>query len=60
MIRADYRETLSSQPDFWSKSVDDISGGITVDPGTSYATIGPVLEGPLRQDRITMGLSFTF
>ena len=60
MIRADYRETLTSQPDFWSKSVDAIDGGIQVDPGTTYATIGPVLEGPLRQDRVTMGLSFTF
>jgi opacity protein-like surface antigen len=60
MIRADYRETLTSQPDFWSKSVEAINGGIEVDPGTSYSSIGPVLEGPLRQDRITMGLSFTF
>ena len=60
MIRADFRETLTSQPDFWSKSEKDISGGIIVDPGTSYATIGPVLDGLSRQDRITMGLSFTF
>jgi opacity protein-like surface antigen len=60
MIRADYRETLTSQPDFWSKSVKDISGGIEVDPGTTYTTIGPVLDGPLRQARVTMGLSFTF
>jgi opacity protein-like surface antigen len=60
MIRADYRETLTSQPDFWSKSVSAIDGGIQVDPGTTYSTIGPVLDGPLRQDRVTMGLSFTF
>ncbi len=60
MIRADYRETLTSQPDFWSKSVSSIDGGIQVDPGTTYSTIGPVLDGPLRQDRVTMGLSFTF
>jgi opacity protein-like surface antigen len=60
MIRADYRETLTSQPDFWSKSVSAIDGGITVDPGTSYTTIGPVLDGLLRQDRITTGISFTF
>jgi hypothetical protein len=31
-----------------------------VDPGTSYTTIGPVLGGLSRQDRVTMGLSFTF
>jgi hypothetical protein len=60
MIRADFRETLTSQPDFWSKSEKDISGGIVVDPGTTYTTIGPVLDGLLRQDRVTMGLSFTF
>jgi hypothetical protein len=60
MIRADFRETLTSQPDFWSKSEKDISGGIVVDPGTSYTTIGPVLGGLSRQDRVTMGLSFTF
>lgn len=60
MIRADFRETLTSQPDFWSKSEKDISGGIVVDPGTTYETIGPVLDGLLRQDRVTMGLSFTF
>jgi hypothetical protein len=51
---------LTSQPDFWSKSVSAIDGGIQVDPGTTYSTIGPVLDGPLRQDRVTMGLSFTF
>jgi opacity protein-like surface antigen len=60
MMRADYRETLTSQPDFWSKSVSAIDGGIQVDPGTVYTTIGPVLDGLLRQDRVTMGLSFTF
>jgi hypothetical protein len=31
-----------------------------VDPGTSYTTIGPVLDGLLRQDRVTTGISFTF
>ncbi|MDQ1693636.1 MAG: hypothetical protein QOH85_1171 [Acidobacteriaceae bacterium] len=60
MIRADYRETLTSQPDFWSKSVKDINGGIQVDPGTSYESVGPLLDSPMRQGRVTMGLSFTF
>jgi hypothetical protein len=40
--------------------VEDINGGIVVDPGTSYTIIGPVLDGLSRQDRVTMGLSFTF
>ena len=60
MVRADFRETLTSQPDFWSKSQKDILGGINADPGTTLTVVGPVLDGLMRQDRITMGLSFTF
>jgi opacity protein-like surface antigen len=60
MLRADFRETLTSQPDFWSKSVKSIDNGIVVDPGTVYEVIGPVLQGNSRQDRITGGVSFTF
>jgi opacity protein-like surface antigen len=60
MMRADFRETLTGQPDFWSKSVKDIDNGIVVDPGTVYEFVGPVLQGNSRQDRITAGMSFTF
>ena len=60
MIRADYRETLTSQPDFWSKSQKDILGGITYDPGTTLTVVGPVFDAPSRQDRVTMGMAFTF
>jgi opacity protein-like surface antigen len=60
MIRADYRETLTSQPDFWSKSQKDILSGIDTDPGTTLTVVGPVLDGALRTDRVTMGMSFTF
>ena len=60
MIRADYRETLTAQPDFWSKSQKDILSGIDTDPGTTLTVVGPVLDGPMRQDRVTMGMSFTF
>lgn len=60
MIRADYRETLIAQPDFWTKSQDDILSGIDVDPGWELTVLGPVLDGAMRQDRVTMGLSFTF
>lgn len=60
MIRADFRETLIAQPDFWSKSQKDILSGIDVDPGWTLHVIGPVLDGAMRQDRITMGGSFTF
>ncbi len=60
MIRADYRETLTSQPDFWTKSQKEILSGIDTDPGTTLTVVGPVLDGPMRPDRVTMGLSFTF
>jgi hypothetical protein len=60
MVRADFRETLTSQPDFWTKSQKDILSGIETDPGTTLTVVGPVLDGLSRQDRITMGLSFTF
>jgi opacity protein-like surface antigen len=60
MIRADYRETLTSQPDFWSKSQKDILSGIDTDPGTTLTVVGPVIDGAMRSDRITMGMSFTF
>jgi opacity protein-like surface antigen len=60
MIRADYRETLTSQPDFWTKSQKDILSGIETDPGTTLTVVGPVLDGPMRQDHVTMGMSFTF
>jgi opacity protein-like surface antigen len=60
MIRADYRETLIAQPDFWSKSQKDIEGGIDADPGTTLTVVGPMLDGAMRQDRVTMGVSFTF
>jgi hypothetical protein len=50
MIRADYRETLTSH---------GISG-IDVDPGTTLTVVGRVLDGASRQDHVTMGMSFTF
>jgi opacity protein-like surface antigen len=60
MIRADFRETLIAQPDFWSKSQKDVEGGINADPGSTLTVVGPVLDGAMRQDRVTMGVSFTF
>jgi hypothetical protein len=60
MIRADFRETLTSQPDFWTKSKQDILNGLVFDSPTSITVIGPILDSALRQDRITSGVSFTF
>lgn len=59
MVSADYRETLISQPDFWSKSKEDILGGI--DAGDYLLSVyGPLLNGPMRQQRVTAGVAFTF
>jgi opacity protein-like surface antigen len=59
MFRLDYRETLVSQPDFWTKSKASILSGIELDNAT-LTYVGPVLAGPMRQQRIGGGLSFTF
>ncbi len=59
MVRVDYRETLTSQPDFWSKSKKDILAGIDVGD-YSVTEIGPVLDGLMRQQHATAGISFTF
>ncbi len=60
MVRADFRETLTSQPDFWSKSRKDILDGLDYEDGSTLTEIGPVLDGLLRQDRVSAGVSFTF
>jgi opacity protein-like surface antigen len=59
MIRMDYRETLVSQPDFWTKSKASILSGIELDNAT-LTFVGPVLDGAMRQQRVGGGLSFTF
>ncbi len=60
MLRADFRETLTGQPDFWSKSQKEILSGIDLNPDTTLTVVGPVLDGNLRQDHVTGGVSFTF
>ena len=59
MIRMDYRETLTSQPDFWTKSVKNIISGVELDNAT-MTFVGPVFQGALRQQRVGGGVSFTF
>ncbi len=60
MLRADFRETLISQPDFWTKSKNDILTLIELDEGSKLTFIGPVLQGVMRQDHVTAGVSFIF
>ena len=59
LLRADYKETLSAQPDFWSKSKDDIFDASDL-PGYGLTVIGPIMDGVMRQQRATMGVSFVF
>lgn len=59
MMRFDFRETLTSQPDFWTKSQKDILSNLVYTDAT-LTVIGPQLSGPLRQDRVGGGFSFTF
>jgi hypothetical protein len=59
MIRMDYRETLTSQPDFWTKSKNSILSGIELDDAT-LTFVGPTFAGAMRQQRVGGGASFTF
>lgn len=59
LLRADYKETLTGQPDFWSKSKNDIFDPSQL-PGYSLVVLGPELDGLMRQQRATMGVSFVF
>ncbi|MEG9434294.1 LssY C-terminal domain-containing protein [Terriglobus sp. ADX1] len=59
LVRADYKETLTGQPDFWSKSKNDIFEPNEL-PGYTLTVLGPFKEGAMRQQRVTMGVSFVF
>ncbi len=59
MVRADYRETLISQPDFWSKSRSDILNNLYA-PDYTIQEVGPVFDSAMREQHVTAGFSFTF
>jgi len=59
MVRVDYRETLISQPDFWSKSRKDILTNIDA-PDYTVQDVGPDFNSAMREQHATAGLSFTF
>jgi opacity protein-like surface antigen len=59
MIRMDYRATLTSQPDFWTKSTNSILSGVEVENAT-LTFVGPTFQGAMRQQRVGGGVSFTF
>jgi hypothetical protein len=59
MLRVDYRATLTSQPDFWTKSKANIISGIELDDAT-LTFVGPIFDSAMRQQRVGGGVSFTF
>jgi opacity protein-like surface antigen len=59
MIRFDYRETLTSQPDFWTKSKASILSGVVLDNAT-LTFVGPIFDSAMREQRVGGGVSFTF
>jgi hypothetical protein len=57
-LRADFRETLSVQPDFWTKSHRTV-----IDSSTDEAKLEPgpyQKHGPLRHQLVTLGLGIAF
>lgn len=58
-LRADFRETLSRQPDFWKKSRENLITGTNSDTlrleATSYRS-----NGPLRHHQFTLGIGLAF
>ena len=58
--RVDFRETLSPQPDYWTKSYPTLRKEIEEDP-TDSLEIKPLQKfGPLRQDVLTAGFGISF
>jgi hypothetical protein len=59
LLRADFRETLSAQPDFWTKSYDTLRSE-NQEEGVRLE-IGPLTkDGPLRHQVFTIGIGFAF
>lgn len=62
LVRADFRESLSSQPDFWSKSYQnmDINFGPDATEDYSYKVAPYVKHGPLRNQVFSFGIGVAF
>ena len=59
-LRADFRQTLSPQPDYWTKSYPTLRKGLVEDPG-DVVEIKPYQKfGPLRQNVTTLGFGISF
>lgn len=59
-LRADFRQTLSPQPDYWTKSYPTLRKDLVEDPGDSVEIKPYKKFGPLRQNVTTVGLGISF
>ena len=59
VLRADYRETLSAQPDWWTKSYPSFQA-LELGPGQTLRIGSLDKSGPLRQQRMSLGIGITF
>lgn len=59
VVRADFRETLSAQPDFWTKSYPSLVA-LELDNGGSIAPGVLQKNGLLRLQRLSLGVGITF
>lgn len=59
-LRADVRQTLSPQPDYWTKSYPTLRKDLVEDPGDAVEIKPYQKFGPLRQNVTTLGFGISF
>jgi len=59
-VRTDFRETVSPQADYWTKSYPTIRKDIVEDPTDSVVIKRLQKFGPLRQQVVTAGVGISF
>jgi hypothetical protein len=59
-LRADFRQTLSPQPDYWTKSYPTLRKDLVEDPGDNVEIKPYKKFGPLRQNATTLGVGISF
>ena len=59
-LRADFRQTLSPQPDYWTKSYPTLRKDLVEDPDDNVEIKPYKKFGPLRQNATTLGVGISF